>query len=1572
MSVIPLQLKDLSGGLNLRDPRSSLPPNQASELKNYLTDGNGLLDKRLGQKLLQYAPIDPQLFVNDASTLAHYAFDEAGATAAAIDSSGNGRNLAVPALASMPSTVALFPVGAGLGRQSTAQSVIAGSTISSGGCAFDSIGASIIDGATALTMRGWVNIPPSFNGAPITLTNNFGTVTFSNSGALLFGTAVESLNYSLMPGNLKNGFRLWRDWDSVNSQNGSDPYVTFTLNTNGVAGTVTTVRSSALPLGRMLELEGRYDSGTSILEIYVNGNLHDRIAVVGGGTVDDTLGYFLAAFGSQADALGGFAPNTTLVSTCAGVIMDEWELSNVVRTGFPFKKPRGRGMVLSKADGTNQIIAAAEEGLYWTVLDGTWTKIQTNPGAVDPYSDPATDLPLSSVADWDGVLINDRLYLTNGVNTPLTWDGTRLVPTGEAAKPLTLGLSAGGSTHTNGLFKYVYTFMYGDLDETGFSPIATQLVAGNKDVNISDILSRMENCTGIRIYRTKAGGTQYFLMRELVNDSEQTSFSLTGPWTSAGAPDLDTGADGLPDGSTPTDLNDDSDYPEAAATVAAIVTVKAQIYLAAHNRLMKAKINDRPYDLCISALGNPDVFRMALFVAVPTDKGFIVALMLYYNDVHISLNAKATNVLSGSDESNWALTINLHPDVGARDHWSWAHRYPVGDAGPYTLCFAGLDGEYVYNGQQIKKVSDELNPLFEEFSVVNESRQVWLTTNQADFQSGVNQGGSATANVQASHYEQDGLRETPGQAKVVDQFNPIGLWTKDLPLVTGNVIAMAKGVAEGEFWFSQDSDNLLYHTLDNFQTVANTYAVGVAGVRIIEVIKQGAADVYFLITDTAGAGIGSAGGSVWSYDNGSNSVTMLNAATIFHEVDVPFKYSGVLVSFRYALGYPGYTPTNLNINHAQSLFSSRTGSTGVDALGIFSGPSARSSASVLVATQPAASYPIGTGIFGPTIAAGNYAVGAAPNPFEITFTRREFPLWRGGSHRPQAFWDATNNKLWFLGASAEDVHGNRPNQIYSLTAAGALVVEVAGQAGVLAYTALAFDGNLSAYYLAHVIDTAFTGTQGSLRKLVLAASAVSNLGNYSVNHVSRRLSFNANSSKLLAIGQAFPYVKDAYDYVGTIANIDTATATQSTLKQSLSNFDVGAYPVELVYQTDTPFRWHVVMQSLTVADPTLLYYVAPAAALPTDVVAWEAAAYTSPTSSDPTTGVRSNLLFVPASMASGNYLWADRLYWMASAAAVVDARLLQLGVEGTWEVHGELVSKQNSLGDFDAFGNLVSDFNGNVGFFLRSAATAGVLAASELGEVPNQAITGFAVPGAWAQWRILLTWSYSVANPTVSPFVKSVLIEYFLGTVVAPRPVGIHWKGRTYMAYARNGQPENDVVVVYDKKNAFTMYEGWNIKGFFKFKGMLCSFQGYDLVELEAGSTDMGKRIDGTCRTGVIAGETTASLQEVQANVAGSLSQYYPNANGYVEIVPMAGDDELTGIWAVALPPSGTKEIRRSYGQMPAGFEWSWGQAFSMLIRTSKQLLASGYAAQNDQQETIAELDLKLATATSGRNYVGK
>lgn len=1570
MTLVPLNLSDGSGGLNLRDPKSSLKKNQFAKLVNYLTDGGGYLTKRLGQTLLQYAPIDPQPFTLDSYTMGIWSLDEAIAPWA--DASANALDMNIYGTASRQT--GLFPIGAGLGVQPNDTQDFGGD----GSILVCNTSSSVMNEAEQATFEAWVKIPTSFTGRLVTLNRSGVDHTFpihSGSAIVGFSTGWEFG----APGPFDAGITIHRDWDSVNSRDVSGPYFKFTLNTNGVTGTQTVIVGKEVPFNRWIHVKGTYNSLTGKMRLWVNGALHAEAIPVGGGTVYAPTRNVIMG----GNFIYNYAMANSIYSTFPGII-DEPRISTVERTTFPFRKPFGRPMTLSKADGTRQLVVATDGGLYYTIGDQAWTLITA--------TDPASGDVLSPIAFWDGVEISDRLYMTNGVNTPLTWDGTRLVPTGEAVAPPTLSLSAVGSTHTNGDFKYVYAYKYGDLDITGFSPAATITVSGNKDVNVADLLTRHPNCSAVQVYRTKAGGTQFFLLREITNDATATSLQMSGPFTSAGDPALDTGADGIPDGTTPTDLNDNVLYIEADAAVAATHFPKGQYYLAEHSRLFLAGVSDFPYYMYISNLGNPDVVPPSSFVAVPTDRGVIVALYSYYGEVHVSLNALATNVLRGEDPSNWSLTTNLHPKVGARDHWSVEHRYPVGDAGPYIIVIAGPDGLYQYAGNQMIKISDLLNPLFDGLGFRNVSKQTWLTSDQAQFQNAKNLGGSATQNVQADAYDTDGMRETPGQLKIVNQLKYIGLWQRSNPLVQGNIIAIAKGAAEGQFYFATDSDNKLYYTADNFKSVPSVI-VGtpvLAGERIIQIVQRGTDDFWFLITDSVGTdySIGSTvvckssgGGHVYTVNDPQGltigPVWQAGADTLYYDLDVPFRMKSsdkASTGDNWTYIGLGNTPNNLFVNHTQTthiLANVSGGSSNLSQIfwgnspGVMPFATATPNAIPVIFGQDRA-FPVTPNFFSmrSVVQFAFNGAGFDNMQFYVNYTRREFPRWRGGSFSPQAIWDGA--KLLFLASSVEDANGNRLTEIKGMTSLLALTNYNVSSKNVSAIVAL---GTGLLFWTVEADATA--GCVGRMNQSTLASP---NTGVASAaiqaNLLALRLCYNSVTATSSYIG-AFKYfgtgTQEFWSYQGALKSIPTATSVPATLQDFVASGDSGPVPLELVSQTTTPYKFFAVIGNPTSVSGAVQSVTSDSAT----AAVFKFNPYTDLLSGNPVTGILSNLLFVPASGVNGGNLWADRLYWMAPAASQADARLLQLGVPGDWEVDGEFVSQQQELGAFKAFGQMGVDYSGNMAFFMRNAALASSLAANEVPQTPNKSVVGFPNPTAWAQFRATLKWIYSVAAPTVSPSLASVAVEYFGGSLTMARPGAFHWKGRTYFAFASEGSEENDVLVVYDKNNVFCLYEGWTIKGFARFKDMMVGLQDYELVQLEDGTTDLGALISAEAHTGTLASDPSNAIQEVWSNVEGSVSQFFPTSNGNIEIVPMAGDDELVaGTWAIPVPPSTKKELRRVAAKFVNAFSYAWGQAFSIAIRTSRQ--TGKYAPLVDQQESVAQLDLKITTATMGRPYTGK
>jgi hypothetical protein len=848
-----IRLSDGTGGLNLRDPKSALTPTQFAHLENYITDDGAYLKKRLGQELLQYAPINSQPFTATPNSIGLWTlsedtlpFDDTG-----IGGSGVPDNylMASTGMGPLPN-VPFVPVQGIFGN---AQELFGyGSNPNDPGSeqslkSFFNFTNSLVDGLQTCTYECWIKIPPYYTGKPHTGSAITGGLYISDSNSNLLTTSSQDnvQNVETQLSTASNGLILFRDWDYTNGKDASAPYFVFAVNTNQGRFTV---KSGALPIGSWIHLRGVFNSTTGFMKVFLSGNLLNQISIPLGSVIyekspnsHDFMVNVGPVFASYVNTVTGAYLGTSDAIILGGgdIQICQCQISNIEVLTFPYYEPRGKPLVLTTSNGTNQLIVAAGPALWYTVGDGNWTMISN--------TDAATGAPLNQVAVWDGVQLGDRLYLTNGVNQPITWNGAVACPTGNPVAAMTLADSGVGSTHTNGAFNYVYTYVYGNT-ETGFSPATQITIFNSHTVNMTGIQGRDINCTSINIYRTKAGLGTYYLLRNIPNPGLGNTASLTGAWINGNQPNLDTGGDGVPDGSTSGELNDNPSYPTVDPNVQTSTVPLGAWYLPEHNRLFIIGIVNAPYSLYWSELGNPDVVLANSFVNVSAEKGPLNGMASWMGEIILSKNAQATTVLRGTDPSNWVLTENVHPDVGCRHHWAFVRRYPIDSQQFYSLMFLGNDGIYAYNGLRPQRISDVINPLFQ--SLASSTQLDWLLTSGPDFTSQAN-GGTISQNIYSPTYTTDGLRQNPGNIEIVNQLEYIGLWKPSSPLVPGNVIAIEKGVAEGEFWFSTDQDNNLRHTTDNFVTVSLVAANPIpTQERIVSITKQGAADAYSILTDS--------------------------------------------------------------------------------------------------------------------------------------------------------------------------------------------------------------------------------------------------------------------------------------------------------------------------------------------------------------------------------------------------------------------------------------------------------------------------------------------------------------------------------------------------------------------------------------------------------------------------------------------------------------------------------------------------------------------------------------------------
>lgn len=1557
----PLTLQDSSGGLNNNVLPANLKPNELSQLENRYTDEGGFPGRKVpGAEVIQYAPIDPRTYEVDANSLAHYALDEVGnPLATVIDNSGNARNLFfVESHHAAPSAAALFPIGAGLGRSA----VIQDDVINSNGTGMrfpypTGPGSSPYDGLSKITVRGWAIIPSTFSGRPINLKRLGNAVAaFSNSGAILFGSGLVDPIGGNNLGAICNGFTLHRNWDAASGKDASDPFVRFTLRTRGVSGTVTVLESRYLPTNTLLEFKFTYDSVTGIAELYVLGSLHARSFINGAGTVDDSLGYGWGCLGSEAQVTGVFG---IVQKTCAGVVLDEWEIANVIRAGFRFKKPKSRPRAYGKSDGTRQLMAAAEDGLYFTVGDGNWTKIKDG---LDP------------LAKWDMLQIGDFFYMANGTDGPISWNGIRAVPWGEAQAALTMNNSGMGASPPAGAYIYGVSYEYG-AEETGIF-LSQAFNSNGTNISITDILTRFQNCSAVWIWRTKAGGSTLYRLRRIVNNPDVLTLEMTGPYVAGGSPgpETDTGSDGVADATLGT-----GEYKQATAEILSTALGNPQYLLENVGRVHMAGFRDEPYTEGWTEPGLPDI-RLPFSAVNVSSSWPISALSKVTGETHLHLSGHGCAVLRGNKPSSWTLAENLHPSIGATDHFGIVYRtIPREDGGESDktmVVFPSLDGFYGYVGYEFFRIDERISATFNSLTASKAAKLQFITSTQAQWESANNAGGASTANIDADTYSPDGLTQVPGNCGIVDQLEEIGLWhaTENFlpPGVVGKVISICKGTDEGEFYFATNANaQTVWRTTDNFQTAAALAAVGGAGEFAIELVYAtfgGFNNLFVFMSD-----INEKGSIYWIQDpvgagGVGPAISILAAGPFYWYADTGLTYGS------YASGLPGFLNSiaaegagenNVYLSHAQRVFLSRNNTSNVVSM--------REAASLTANSGPIfQAMPAGADAYYNSHAAGFVAFFESPSGvpgsgFRVTLTHRETGMWKGGSFRPQAFYDATTGKLFFAGSTAPDATGNVQTFVYSIVVATSTLAQLSAAKNT--NIALIPGEAGFAYYVDSSPDaTTLRGFTPGLKKITLASGAIASVGNLTLNFLALRLSYNAQSAKLLVSGKSYDVsIENIYQFSGFLASL-TTLGVFTKLKGFTVNEAAGAFPTELVYQTTTPYAFYAVMQNLQMGELASVYKIGKDMAAPVspslvsaDVTVYKATGY-----DEATDGIRSNAIFVAASGAP-NYLWADRLYWSVlrdDDVDIDDAKPLQLGVPGTWKVIGVFIGALQEFGVFNAFGDLETRYSGNVQFQVANGSTGAPFADSDFVSVaPNKKITiAGTAPGTFVQWRLTLTWDYSVAAPTSFPYVEFVTVNYFLGTTEIPTIVGIHHAGRTRWSVSENGEVDNNLEIVYQKNNTWTTCPGRRISGYEIFRGDLVAFEDYTLIRMEKGTKWLGNLIRTLAVTGYIMNEPLDKyIRDLQASLLEYVNADFPTKSGWIKVVPVAaGVDLEEGAWYLPVPATAGEPFpRQVQGQMqPNSFIQAWARAMAIKIMTSDD--EENFIPDVGQTEDIQALMLKF------------
>ena len=129
---------------------------------------------------------------------------------------------------------------------------------------------------------------------------------------------------------------------------------------------------------------------------------------------------------------------------------------------------------------------------------------------------------LTADLHFDDETYKDILYLANGTDTNLRYDGTNFENWG-LATPATVSLATNASSGlASGTYGYKYTYMYDGYQESNPSDAASILVTAPNQVVLSSVATGNTAVTARKIYRTEADGSIYYYLTTLSDNSTTT------------------------------------------------------------------------------------------------------------------------------------------------------------------------------------------------------------------------------------------------------------------------------------------------------------------------------------------------------------------------------------------------------------------------------------------------------------------------------------------------------------------------------------------------------------------------------------------------------------------------------------------------------------------------------------------------------------------------------------------------------------------------------------------------------------------------------------------------------------------------------------------------------------------------------------------------------------------------------------------------------------------------------------------------------------------------------------------
>ena len=285
---------------------------------------------------------------------------------------------------------------------------------------------------------------------------------------------------------------------------------------------------------------------------------------------------------------------------------------------------------------------------------------------------------LDPAAQVEMKAFRELLFVVNGVDRPLKWDGSNVTLAGLDPPQTAPSPSESGSGGLNGTYRWKVTFVSPTHESNG-SPASVSLTVSNKQVTLSNIPTSSDpQVTKRRVYRTLAGGTDFWFVGE-INDNTTTTF-----------------VDNVPDSGLGAAIPVDKDPPP-----------KGKYLEVFKNRMWMAGVPGYPKRIFFSEFLEPESWPLSYYADIQLPSGDEITGLKVLGETLVVFSRSAPLVIFGETLFDFVIRRTLS-NAGTESHRSIVQI-------ENTLVYLSRQGIFAFDGAVSRLLSDDITPLFSRY-----------------------------------------------------------------------------------------------------------------------------------------------------------------------------------------------------------------------------------------------------------------------------------------------------------------------------------------------------------------------------------------------------------------------------------------------------------------------------------------------------------------------------------------------------------------------------------------------------------------------------------------------------------------------------------------------------------------------------------------------------------------------------------------------------------------------------------------------------------------------------------------